>query len=131
MAYPVMWFEVMGTKGAELQQFYQRLFGWQINANNPTKYGVVETGTERGIPGGVGQTYGDRSRPWVTVYVESPDITATLAEAVRLGGKELVPRKELPETVFGLFEDPEGNVIGLVEASPAKVQAEAAAETRA
>lgn len=127
MAHPVMWFEVMGQNGEELQQFYRQLFGWYIDADNPMKYGLVETGAARGIPGGIGQTYGERSRPWVTVYVESPDVTASLAEAVRLGGKELMPRKVLPDTVIGLFEDPEGNVVGLVEAPRADAQPQAQA----
>lgn len=128
MAHPVMWFEVMGQNGEELQQFYRQLFGWYIDADNPMKYGVVETGAARGIPGGVGQATGEHARPWVTVYVESPDVTVSLADAVRLGGKLLMPRTALPDnTVIGLFEDPERNVVGLVEAPRAEAPPQAQA----
>lgn len=37
MKHPVMWFEVLGQDGAKLQQFYSRLFGWKLNADNPLK----------------------------------------------------------------------------------------------
>jgi predicted enzyme related to lactoylglutathione lyase len=38
----VVWFEVMGEDGDKLQSFYRGLFGWKIDAGNPTKYGMVE-----------------------------------------------------------------------------------------
>ena len=89
MAHPVMWFEVLGADGDGLRQFYGRLFGWKFDTNNPTKYGVVDTGDKRGIPGGVSQA-SNGARPWVTFYVETPDVTASLGSAERLGGKTLM-----------------------------------------
>lgn len=32
MSHPVLWFEVLGLDGNRLQQFYSRLFGWEIQA---------------------------------------------------------------------------------------------------
>lgn len=112
-----MWFEVLGKDGASLQQFYTRLFGWTMNADNPMKYGLVET-NGRGIPGGVG-TVLPNTRPWVTFYVESPDIATTLAEAERLGARVVMPVTTLPDTTIAVFEDPEGHAIGLVQAPAA------------
>jgi predicted enzyme related to lactoylglutathione lyase len=119
MAHPVLWFEVLGEDGDALQAFYRQLFGWRIAADDPGKYGLVETGAGRGIPGGVGQVF-DGTRSGVTFYVESQDVTATLAQAEQLGGKVVMPRKELPDTVIATFADPEGHIIGLVEAKPAQ-----------
>jgi hypothetical protein len=31
-----------GKDGAKLQGYYAELFGWEIDANNPMKYGVVQ-----------------------------------------------------------------------------------------
>ena len=119
MAHPVLWFEVMGNNGNALRQFYGSLFNWTFDTNNPTKYGVVSTGDSRGISGGVGQTP-DTHRPWgVTFYVETPDVTKSLADAERLGAKTMMPRTVLPEVTLGMFSDPEGHVIGLIEARPA------------
>jgi predicted enzyme related to lactoylglutathione lyase len=118
MAHPVMWFEVLGQNGDRLHQFYGGLFGWKIAADNPIKYGMVDTGETRGIPGGVGQAY-PGTRPWVTFYVETPDVAASLAKAEGLGGRVVMPKTEMPDVTLGVFEDPEGHVIGLVEAKAA------------
>lgn len=116
MVHPVVWFEVMGTNGNELQSFYHSLFDWKIDASNPMKYGMVEAATGRGIPGGVGQL---GNEPWpskVTFYVSTENIIDSLDKAKKLGGKVLMPRTELPGgTTLGFFADPEGNAIGLVE----------------
>lgn len=119
MAHPVMWFEVLGKNGDVLQKFYADLFGWRVDANNPMKYGIVDTGEKRGIPGGVGQQAAG-ARPWTTFYVETPDVTESLGTAERLGGKVVMPRTETPDVTIGVFEDPEGHVIGLVEARPTR-----------
>jgi len=118
MAHPVMWFEVLGQDVEKLHAFYGGLFDWKINASNPFKYGLVNTGDTRGIPGGVGGS-APGTRPWVTFYVETPDIAASLSKAERLGGKVVMPRTVTPDVTLGAFEDPEGHVIGLVEARAA------------
>jgi len=110
-----MWFEVLGQDGDKLRQFYATLFGWKIAADNPITYGMVDTGDTRGIPGGVAAAY-PGTRPWVTFYVETPDVAASLAQSERLGGKVVMPRTAMPDVTLGVFEDPEGHVIGLVEA---------------
>jgi uncharacterized protein len=119
MAHPVMWFEVLGKDGSRLQQFYGGLFGWTFNVIQPINYGVASTGNGRGIMGGIGQTF-PGTRPWVTFYVETPDVTASLEQAASLGGRIVTPRTVMPDVTLGVFEDPEGHVIGLVEAKPAQ-----------
>jgi predicted enzyme related to lactoylglutathione lyase len=37
MAHPVMWFEVLGSDGGKLQQFYGDLFGWTFDVIQPIK----------------------------------------------------------------------------------------------
>jgi predicted enzyme related to lactoylglutathione lyase len=118
MAHPVMWFEVLGKDSGKLRSFYSGLFGWGYRANDPPEYGVVNTGDGRGIPGGIGQIY-PGTKSWVTFYVETSDVTASLKQAESLGGKVVMPRTTLPDVTLGVFEDPEGHVIGLVEAKAA------------
>jgi uncharacterized protein len=120
MAHPVMWFEVLGDDGAKLQQFYGSLFGWQFDVIEPIKYGITNTREPRGIPGGIGQAL-PGTRPWATFYIETPHVTASLDQAVALGGKVIMPRTVMPDVTVGVFEDPEGHVIGLVEAKAAAV----------
>jgi predicted enzyme related to lactoylglutathione lyase len=116
MKHPVMWFEVLGKNAGALTQFYGRLFGWTFGGD-PATYGTVKENA-RGIPGGVGMSY-PGTREWVTFYVETPDVAASLADAERLGGRVVMPRTELFDVTLGVFEDPEGHAIGLVEAKAA------------
>jgi predicted enzyme related to lactoylglutathione lyase len=120
MTHPVMWFEVLGTDGGKLRQFYGDLFGWTFDVNKGD-YGVAKTGDTRGIMGGVGPTY-PGTKSWVTFYTETPDVTASLEKAKALGGKVITPRTELPDVILGIFEDPEGHVLGLVEARKTAAQ---------
>ena len=121
MAHPVMWFEVLGTDGGKLRQFYGDLFGWTFDVTPPSDYGIASTGGGRGIMGGVGQVY-PGTTSWVTFYTETPDVTASLEKATTLGGKVVMPRTVLPDVILGVFEDPEGHVLGLVEARAAAAQ---------
>jgi predicted enzyme related to lactoylglutathione lyase len=120
MTHPVMWFEVLGADGGKLRKFYSELFGWGFDVT-PGDYGVAKTGDGRGIMGGIGSAY-PGTKSWVTFYTETPDVTASLAKAKALGGTVVMPRTELPDVVLGIFEDPEGHVLGLVEARKAAAQ---------
>ncbi|HMF96074.1 MAG TPA: hypothetical protein VKE96_17345 [Vicinamibacterales bacterium] len=117
MAHPVTWFEVLGNDGPKLQQFYSALFEWTFEVIEPIKYGMTNMRGERGIPGGVGQAI-PGTRSWTTFYVETADVTASLEKAQALGGRIVTPRMVLPDVTLGVFEDPEGHVVGLVEAKP-------------
>jgi len=116
MKHPVMWFEVLGKDAGKLCQFYGALFGWSFGGD-PSAYGLVQS-NGRGIPGGVGVSY-PGTREWVTFYVETPDITASLAHVEHLGGRVVMSRTVMPGVTLGIFEDPEGHAIGLVEAQAA------------
>ena len=121
MSHPVMWFEVLGNDGGKLRTFYGELFGWKYDLVPASDYGVVSTGDDRGIKGGVGKQ-DPAAKAWVTFYTETPDVTASLAKAQALGGRIIRPRTVLPGATIGMFEDPEGHVLGLVEADRAAAQ---------
>jgi uncharacterized protein len=120
MGQPVVHFEVIGTDGEKLQSYYAELFGWEIDANNPMRYGTVQregnvNAEGVGIGGGVGvgpEGYAGH----VTFYVEVPDVEAALAKAESLGGTRMMGPDEVMEgLVVGLFTDPEGHVVGVVK----------------
>jgi predicted enzyme related to lactoylglutathione lyase len=114
MANPIIHVEVIGQDAQKLHAFYGQAFGWEIHPA-PQNYGMIHTGTERGIAGGIGQA--NQGAGHVTFYVEVGDINAALARIEKLGGKTLTPRTEIPDqVVFALFADPEGHTIGLTEA---------------
>jgi predicted enzyme related to lactoylglutathione lyase len=114
MANPVVHFEVVGSDGARLQEFYGDLFGWKINADNPLNYGIVDNAGE-GINGGVGQSPDGKGH--VIWYVQVDSIDDYLQKAEAMGGKTVMPRTEMDMVTMAMVADPEGNVVGLVEGS--------------
>ena len=115
MGQPVVHFEIHGKDSDEMQSFYSSLFGWKIDANNPMNYGIVETGGEGGINGGIAAGTGHNG---VMVYVAVDDLQAYLDKAESLGGKIIMPVTEIPNTVtLAIFSDVDGNNIGLVKSA--------------
>jgi predicted enzyme related to lactoylglutathione lyase len=106
-------FEILGKDAEKLQGFYIDLFGWQIDANNPMNYGVVDTRGEGGIGGGIGSA---QEQNQVTFYIQVNDPQVYLNRIEAKGGRTILPVTEVPGMVtFAVFADPEGNVVGLVK----------------
>jgi predicted enzyme related to lactoylglutathione lyase len=56
-------------------------------------------------------------QPMVTFYVEVPSVEDALAHAERLGGKRLMgPESPMEGLTIGMFADPEGHSIGVIQA---------------
>lgn len=112
----IVHWEVMGPQGDELTGFYKGLFGWNLQSTPGFEgYNMVDA-EETGIGGAVGQ--GPEQMPnYLTFYVEVDSIDEHLANVEAGGGSTVMPRTVIPGTVtYGLFSDPAGNVVGLVEA---------------
>ena len=117
MANPVVHFEVTGKDGKKLQDFYSGVFGWKINADNPMQYGIGNAGdTGGGIGGGI--SAGDGGTRQVTFYIAVDNPQAYLDKVESQGGKTVMPVTEIPGMVMlAQFADPEGNIVGLVDAN--------------
>jgi len=114
MPHPVVHFEIGVTNSDVSTAFYRDLFGWEISPAGPGYWLVPRQ--DDGIGGGLMQTSGDMPA-YLTVYVAVEDLAASLDRAVELGGKLLVGPTPIPGVgSFGLFQDPDGNVIGLPRA---------------
>ena len=124
MGQPVVHFEILGKDADKAQSYYSELFGWDIEPlpfENPTQYGLVKREDHTnadgiGIGGGVGGAP-DGYDGHVTFYVEVPDVDAALAKAESLGGTRMMGPDQVPGgPVIGLFTDPDGNTVGVVQA---------------
>ena len=122
---PVTWFEVMGSDAARTQRFYVDLFGWTVDSAAFPGYATVDTGTGRGIQGGIG---GGAESRWATIYAKVADMDQTFSRAEKLGGSRIldpgVPALKAAARAAlygspddhmktGAFRDPSGNVFGL------------------
>lgn len=115
MAASVVHWEISAKNSKLLQDFYSNLFGWNINADNPQQYGLVDTGLKMGIGGGIYQGTEQQPQGFV-IYTQVEDIQIYLDKAVSFGGKVILPITEIPNMVtYAMFADVEGNVMGLIK----------------
>jgi predicted enzyme related to lactoylglutathione lyase len=122
MGNAVVHFEVTGGDADQIQQFYAGLFDWEVDADNPMKYGIVnrEANLDQGIGigGGVSATM-EGGEPYVTFYVSVDDVEAALQKAESLGGTRVMDPMQVPDgPEIAQFKDPDGNLIGLVKTQP-------------
>ena len=115
MAHKIVHWELMGADGKAMRAFYADMFGWKLDAVPGFGDYYMTTEAETGLAGAVGQ--GSEDMPnYQVMYVEVPDIDAHMAKVEAAGGTTVVPRTVIPDTViFGMFTDPAGNLVGLVE----------------
>jgi len=108
--------EIAAKDASALQNFYRKMFDWEIDADNPMNYGMARSGGQagNGIDGGIYQKC-EETPAYVTFYVMVEDLQAYLDRAVSLGGTTLVPPTAIPDGGghIAMFADPEGNRIGL------------------
>lgn len=105
MAAPIVFLDFAGPDLAELRKFYSTLFDWDAGAEQFSIPVVPQlSATIREDPA--------EKR----VYIGVEDIAAKLEEVEVHGGSVDQPRFEVPGVVIlGLFRDPAGNPMGLVE----------------
>lgn len=122
MRYPVVHFEILGPNGPATVAFYRDLFGWNLRQVPMTGYDSYAylPQPDRGIGGGIGRLKPDdpAGERLVTVYVEVPDLQATLDQALRAGAEVVLPPSEIEGVgTIARFRDPQGNIIGLVRSA--------------
>src|SRR5262249_39002292 len=113
MAAPIVFFDIAGPDAAALNQFYSELFGWDISGE-----GRFTTTSISPLPATPRQDPAEK-----ILYIGVDDVAAKLAEVEAKGGAIALPRMAVPGVVvFGLFTDPAGNRMGLVELQDGKAK---------
>jgi len=115
-----MHFEIMGHDTSKLRNFYAGVFGWNVASptpGSPVEYSLVEpvADFQRGIGGGIGKAP-DGYDGHVTFYVVVDDMESAFAKIEEHGGSRLMGPDKVPDgPIIGLFRDPEGHTVGLVD----------------
>ncbi|MEM9315151.1 MAG: VOC family protein [Pseudomonadota bacterium] len=106
MPAPIVFFDIAGPDDAALAAFYSSVFDWEIGADR--RFSV----TAASDLGGAIRRDPTEKR----IYIGVLDVEDCLARIVAAGGAIDAPRFEVPGVVvLGLFRDPAGNPMGLVE----------------
>jgi uncharacterized protein len=116
----IFWLEMASTDIPGSVKFYQELLGWPIVRDEEMDYTM--TAFERGETG-VGFSPVDEEQGVtpgsVLVYVDVPDVDATIARAKELGAPIIVDKTEIPTVGWmAVFGDPGGNRIGVMQSMP-------------
>jgi predicted enzyme related to lactoylglutathione lyase len=128
MANAIMHFEIPADDVERAKRFYERVFGWKIEAYpmppGQEYWGVSAKGTnDEGINGGLmkRQMPGQPFTNYVTV--ESIDVMIPTVQAN--GGRVALPKQEIGGGMgwIAAFIDPENNLIGLHQPGPNAQQA--------
>jgi len=114
-SHKIVHWELMGPDGSALNNFYNELFGWKGEEVPGFGGYTMISADDSGVAGAIGA--GNENMPsYQTMYIEVESIDEHLAEVEANGGTIVVPRSIIPGMVtFGMFHDPAGNLVGLVE----------------
>jgi predicted enzyme related to lactoylglutathione lyase len=113
MGQPVTHWQIVTKNPDRLAEFYAKLFGWESHADNRLGYRMIDTGSERGINGGIWPAPPE-APGFVQLFVEVDDVAAAAREAASLGAKVIVPPQKLPDgDEIAILHDPEGIPFGL------------------
>jgi uncharacterized protein len=119
MGNPVVYFEILTNDPQKHRAFYRDAFDWEISGPVPgsgiADYTQVKTGDPR-VEGGIGALPQNGYTGHVTFYIAVSDIEQAFKDVEARGGARMMGPDPVPNgPIIGLFKDPGGNVIGLVQ----------------
>lgn len=114
MPNPVVAWQILSPNPEATARFYNKLFDWQVDADNGLGYRQFRTGSA--FEGGVWPMPQDE-RSFCQLFIQVDDVEQAITRAVALGANVLVPASALPDgDVMAVLQDPSGLSFGLVKA---------------
>jgi len=108
MANPVMRWQILAKDPGKAAEFYSKLFDWKVNADNALGYRMIDTGSDRGIHGGIWPSPPE-GHSFVQLYIEVDDVAVSVEKATGMGASVIVPPQQLPDgDEMAIVLDPEG-----------------------
>ena len=109
---PIVHAEIRSSDPDATRAFFGSLFGWTYPQEGAFPgYTFVETGVPDALYTAISPLQGDSDA--VLFFIGVQDVEATLARAEELGGKIVQPAQQVPGVTFGVFADPQGQIIGV------------------
>ena len=115
--YPSVMFEVIAKDQAAMKAFYTDVFEWSYDTGTANFAYIQFPDGPPALLGGIGQAQPKVAGfdPGTNFYLLVDDLQAFVDRAVAAGGKGLMPPTAIDGYNFAMFEDIEGNPIGLIE----------------
>ena len=115
MSHPVIKWQILSKDPEKSEAFYTGLFDWKVSTDNPLGYRTIDTGSDRGINGGIWPTP-EAPQTCVQLFISVDDVDKYLAKAEELGGTVIIPKQVLPEgDEMAVLLDPEGMCVALAK----------------
>lgn len=113
---PVVHFQIRAKYQAKQEAFYREMFDWDITQNEGTPFATIPPGKGPPVEGIGGSILQSDRGPAIVVYIQVADLGESLLQAEKLGGKAILQPVDLPDgPTIAQIEDPEGNLVGLVQ----------------
>lgn len=120
MANPVLQFQIISNDPDKCARFYSELFEWKINTNNAIGYRTIDTGSTKGIQGGIWPAP-PQAGTFLQFFVSVDDVKSAVARAEQLGGRLLIPPTVLPDgDEMAVMHDPQGMSFALLKSREAQ-----------
>jgi predicted enzyme related to lactoylglutathione lyase len=112
-----VWFELTADNTSKARQFYEEMFGWEINEANG--YAMVKAGASENIGAGIKANAGLGGVPshWAP-FVSVKDVKAATKKAGTLGAKVVQDVHVTPHGVVSTVLDPTGAALNLWQPLP-------------
>ncbi len=112
MDHKIVHVELTASDHKAISKFYADVFGWESNHIDEMNYTTFKAGD--GVAGGFNPITDQNPAGTIIVYIQTDDVTKSLEAVEKAGGKTISPEMDISNTgKFGLFRDPQGNVMGL------------------
>lgn len=115
MSSPIVHVEISAEDRSQLAQFYNEIFGWELQDFPAMDYTTFTSG-EGGVGGGFNPVGEGNEAGTVVVYIAVDDVQATLDEIEQHGGKTLMEATDVPDVgTIAQFIDPTGNRMAVIK----------------
>jgi predicted enzyme related to lactoylglutathione lyase len=122
MGNKIIFHEIISEKPQKLvNEFYAKLFDWDILEDPEIPFWYISTDAGENIQAGIGKIKPEDPayHKMVSFYVQVDSVDDSLMAAEKLGGKIIMKKASFPFKNFqftvGMFSDPQGNIIGVME----------------
>jgi predicted enzyme related to lactoylglutathione lyase len=120
---PLCHFEIIASNMERSQAFYEGVFHWSFSESKSSAgrrrqtHQSIDTGTT--VTGALAQKPANAAAPMLNVFFLVDDVEDTLKRVEANHGKVIFPAMKIPGMgLLGMFEDPDGLQVGIVQPAP-------------